>query len=1228
MQERLFVLLNIDMESRENRNLYYIRRVINVVQTELAQFFIKEWNSRYKSTYGEWDNTNNSGNKFYNLESGRKIDRNTRQKYQDGDTSNWDCTILFDAILFSNSIGNHLDTKAKDAVHALRDERNKYAHWYESKCSDDDFDKIVNIIEKSFQDLKFSLDGINEIKNHRNSFNSFQVLPSRPNHFLIERTELRDKIIKDLRKLRNDNNNELTYFYISGNPGSGKSQLARQVCEKISCDWNNKTSFVMTLDGKNEESLFKTYSELGYGLNCDKYMIKKFEDENSSITNKVKNLRSLVSTRLKFWQNWLIIVGNVVQLSKISSLLPQVGDPMWINGQIIVTIQNTDAVPQDDEFYKHISIRNGMNDRECFQLLKHYTKNEYDDDQLLKEVSHALDRQPLALAAAGHYVSRVNKANNSFSWSQYLKKISSEEDENMDATFVKFNSVYPRSMLQASLLAVRQNAEESLLLAIVINFFSVISFYPIPRDIIVFYVQLIDPKHSKEDVCLCLKDCSLFLHSENNDISLHRIVHKAINVYQYEHLNKECKIEQSCNLPSLQSNVDQIVLALYMFKERDDESKLIPHLENFLQLLRTNKTKINMNALQVFQYFVDRLRHFGKYDLALELLDKFKSEESSNDKAWYFSVLGLLYHDTGKYSEAKNHLEKALEIRKQSLGPNHVDVAASLNNLGVMYDKTGNYDKAIEFHEKALKIQEQSLGPNHIDVAASLNNLGLLYDKTGKHDKATKFFEKSVEVRKLNVPDITSGDDANANDVVNSPGVENTKQESKLQEWKYNDESKKHKEMFSNLLKRARDSSVEVEQVNDVRVIFSDVFCIGKGNNETRVFLGLRKDGYGKAVKRIRRDNCMKLAQKEKEILNQFNAKKSKYVVNYSFLEEDTGTEYVYLILDLCEESLESYVKSSSLSDLQNALPKIIRQILNGLADLHSGENPIIHRDLKPTNVLRDSQDNFLIADFGISQILNNDCTTYESKPNTGTEYWIAPESYCEDEDSVDKGRYKKQSDVYNAGMVAYYVATKGKQPFGNKPERLMNMLDGKPVGLDKIKDETLKDFLSWMLNRQPEDRPSATEALKHPFLMSDDEKFDLLCKVGNLQQIKTNDSKSIVVQHLNSETLDWRCQMDEDVYDYFRTNVRTGEIFSYGSSRTECLRLIRNTGEHWYDERRPLPQPKPFHKIGDHKSYFLKTFPTLPVRVHAAVRSDEELKNNPELKNFLNFSEKKQHRK
>ncbi|XP_046854601.1 serine/threonine-protein kinase/endoribonuclease ire-1-like isoform X2 [Xenia sp. Carnegie-2017] len=447
-----------------------------------------------------------------------------------------------------------------------------------------------------------------------------------------------------------------------------------------------------------------------------------------------------------------------------------------------------------------------------------------------------------------------------------------------------------------------------------------------------------------------------------------------------------------------------------------------------------------------------------------------------------------------------------------------------------------------------------------------------------------------------------------------------------FEEWKYIDESTKHRELLLKLIEYGRNSSVEVKVVGNVRVIFSEEFCIGEGSDATRVFLGLSKDGYGKAVKRIHRHKFIQLAHHEKKILNEFNAKKSKYVVNYFYLEEDTGTEYVYLMLDLCEESLDCFVKYSTLHDLKKALPDILRQILKGLADLHSGPNPILHRDLKPSNVLRDSKSKFLIADFGISRIMKNESTTYESNTSMGTVHWIAPESYCED--SVNKARYKRRSDVYNAGMVAYFVTTKGKHPFGRERYRLDNMLNGNPVGLDEIEDRTLKDLLSWMLNLKPEDRPYSNEALKHPFLMSDNEKFEMLSKVGNLQQIKTNDPQSSVVEKLNSESVYWKSQMDWDVYDYFRTYEKNGKInkVRYTSSWPECLRFIRNIDQHWNDRQRPLPQPEPFYKIGDYRAYFLRTFPNLPVRVHAAVRSNEELKNKPELKNFFYFNESELH--
>ncbi|XP_046855265.1 uncharacterized protein LOC124448295 isoform X2 [Xenia sp. Carnegie-2017] len=387
------------------------------------------------------------------------------------------------------------------------------------------------------------------------------------------------------------------------------------------------------------------------------------------------------------------------------------------------------------------------------------------------------------------------------------------------------------------------------------------------------------------------------------------------------------------------------------------------------------------------------------------------------------------------------------------------------------------------------------------------------------------------------------GSDQKDNDVDIAAKPSGKRPKLQSQEWKFIGESAKHKEMLSKMTEFWSNTGEFCKVVGDVRVIFLNEFCIGRGSDGSRVFLGLSKNGYGKAVKRIFRDKCIDFAHKEKAILNKFNAKQSKYVVNYYYLEEDTGTEYVYLILDLCEDSLKNFVTSSTLQDRKKALPEVLKNILKGLADLHSGQEAILHRDLKPSNVLLDSQGNFLIADFGISEILENETNTYESKANKGTEYWIAPESYCEVEDSIDKGRYKKESDVYNAGLVAYYVATKGKNPFGTKRHRLDNMLNGDPVSLKELSDESLKDLLSWMLNLQPEDRPSANMALKHPFLMSDDEKFDLLCIVGNELPTTTNDTQSSVAKQLDSENSEWKSKIDREVYDFLRTDEVRGEI-------------------------------------------------------------------------------------
>ena len=224
-----------------------------------------------------------------------------------------------------------------------------------------------------------------------------------------------------------------------------------------------------------------------------------------------------------------------------------------------------------------------------------------------------------------------------------------------------------------------------------------------------------------------------------------------------------------------------------------------------------------------------------------------------------------------------------------------------------------------------------------------------------------------------------------------------------------------HREMLMKLHEKAKNHPDGIREINGVRVCCSQEFVIGKGSDGTRVYAGLGKDGVEKAVKRLPRDACTGLAHREKEVLNESNPKKSKYVVNYWFLEEQSDEDYLYLILDLCEETLEKFVKRSTLIALVKIAPEIIQQVLKGLVDLHRGTNPILHRDLKPSNILRDFEDNWLLADFGISRILSAGVRTHVTN-SSGTEDWKAVES-CScigvtDDDKSGNVRFKKESDI------------------------------------------------------------------------------------------------------------------------------------------------------------------------------------------------------------------------
>ena len=103
------------------------------------------------------------------------------------------------------------------------------------------------------------------------------------------------------------------------------------------------------------------------------------------------------------------------------------------------------------------------------------------------------------------------------------------------------------------------------------------------------------------------------------------------------------------------------------------------------------------------------------------------------DVAQSLNNLALLYVNQGRYADAEPLYKRSLAINEKALGPDHPDVATSLNNLAVLYANQGRYADAEPLYKRSLAIREKALGPDHPDVAVSLNNLAALYDDQGRY---------------------------------------------------------------------------------------------------------------------------------------------------------------------------------------------------------------------------------------------------------------------------------------------------------------------------------------------------------------------------------------------------------------------------------------------------------------------------------------------------------------
>ena len=74
-------------------------------------------------------------------------------------------------------------------------------------------------------------------------------------------------------------------------------------------------------------------------------------------------------------------------------------------------------------------------------------------------------------------------------------------------------------------------------------------------------------------------------------------------------------------------------------------------------------------------------------------------------------------------------------------------VARRYNNLASIYEKLGDFEQAMEYQQRALDIKLEKLGPEHVDVARSYNNLALIYKDLGDFEQTKEYKQSALAIR-------------------------------------------------------------------------------------------------------------------------------------------------------------------------------------------------------------------------------------------------------------------------------------------------------------------------------------------------------------------------------------------------------------------------------------------------------------------------------------------------
>jgi len=195
---------------------------------------------------------------------------------------------------------------------------------------------------------------------------------------------------------------------------------------------------------------------------------------------------------------------------------------------------------------------------------------------------------------------------------------------------------------------------------------------------------------------------------------------------------------------------------------------------------------------------------------------------------------------------------------------------------------------------------------------------------------------------------------------------------------------------------------------------------------------------------------------------------------------------FLFIVLELAEggELFDKIIEKTKLNENEAKLHFF--QIASAISYLHSKK--ICHRDLKPENVLLcttdETQPIVKITDMGLSKLVHLETRL---KTFCGTPQYIAPEVVSSA--GLPDSSYNVKVDCWSLGVILYILLS-GTPPFSEdrtcglnlRAQILQANFQFYPSLFDSI-SAPAKDLIRKLLRTNPEERLSAEEILRHPWL-------------------------------------------------------------------------------------------------------------------------------------------------